>query len=531
MKRWNGWGDSEKTYPLAASAEAYLVNAVGNGDLIADASLEKMLQTVPVSRLPGHPQIQTDPQQRLEHARGQSLADWIAVHYGNIGIFPDGVAYPETREDVHSLLDLALRQHWTLIPYGGGSSVVGHINPLEGDQPILTVDMTRMNRLVNLDPVSHMATFEAGVLGPEIEEVLGSQGYTLGHFPQSFEYSSLGGWVATRSCGQQSYYYGRIDEIFLGGEMETPAGILKLPDVPASAAGPNLRQVVLGSEGRMGIITHANVRIHPQPEEEKFYAVFFPDWDSGVRSVCEIAQERVGVSLLRLNDPQETATTLALSGKARLVSLAQNGLGFMGLGPERTLMIYGLTGNPSSNQLAYRQVQSIARRRHGLAVNVVIGQMWHKTRFLTPYLRNTLWERGYALDTLETCLPWARVRPAMASIKAAIQQSIEASGENVLVFGHLSHMYEEGASLYVTYLFRRSKDPEETAHRWLVAKQSASETILQYGGTISHQHGVGTDHAPYLEAEKGALGIQAIKAVIDTFDPEHLLNPGKLVVD
>jgi alkyldihydroxyacetonephosphate synthase len=531
MKRWNGWGDPTKIYPLALSAEDYLISIVGEGESIPDAPLDQILGGVPATCLPEHPSIRTDPRERMEHARGQSLADWIAVHYGRFDVFPDGVAYPESREEVRELLDLACRQHFYVIPYGGGSSVVGHINPPQTDRPILTVDMTRMNRLLHLDSVSRMATFETGIMGPEIERVLGAQGYTLGHFPQSHEYSTLGGWVAARSCGQQSYRYGRIDEIYLGGEMESPAGPLVLPDVPASAAGPNLRQVVLGSEGRMGIFTTANVRIHPLPEEEKFYAVFFPDWQSGVDAVREIAQEGTGVSLLRLNDPDETATTLALSGKAKLVSLAQNGLSLIGMGPERTLMIYGLTGSPAANQLAYRQVQSISHRHHGFAMNYVIGEMWHKTRFTTPYLRNTLWERGYALDTLETCLPWARVMPAIAEIKASIHRSIEDSGSQVLVFAHLSHLYEEGASLYVTYLFRRTRDADETYQRWHAAKQAASETIVRHGGTISHQHGVGADHAPYLAAEKGPLGMQAIKSILLTFDPEQILNPGKLIAE
>jgi alkyldihydroxyacetonephosphate synthase len=303
----------------------------------------------------------------------------------------------------------------------------------------------------------------------------------------------------------------------------------RLPALPASAAGPDLRQVLLGSEGRLGIITRATLRIWPRPARDSFHAVFFPDWASGTRAVQSIAQAGVGVSMLRLADPVETATTLALSGKEHMVGLAERGLGLAGYGPERCLLIFGVIGPRDESWRAYHHAVEIARHYRGLVVNVVIGEMWRKTRFLTPYLRNTLWERGYALDTLETALPWSRLLPALEEIKAGLRSALEDRGEKVLAFSHLSHVYPVGSSLYVTYLWRRAQDPAETLDRWKVLKAGASQTIVRHGGTISHQHGVGTDHAPYLEAEKGALGLEAIRALCHTFDPEGMMNPGKLV--
>jgi len=302
MKRWNGWGEDSITYPLPDSAARYLASLVGEGLPLPDVFFAEALTRVPASRLPPHALIVADPVERLRHARGQSLPDWVALRSGCIGAFPDGVAYPVSDDEVRALMDFARRAGVKLIPYGGGSSVVGHINPLAGESATLTLDLSRLNRLIALDETSHLATFEAGVLGPHLEAQLRAQGYTLGHYPQSFEFSTLGGWVATRSSGQQSYHYGRIEDLFAGGHVETPIGPFDLPPLPASAAGPDLRQMVLGSEGRLGIITRATVRVRPLPNSENFYAVFFRDWKSGATAVREMAQAGVAVSMLRLSD-------------------------------------------------------------------------------------------------------------------------------------------------------------------------------------------------------------------------------------
>jgi alkyldihydroxyacetonephosphate synthase len=391
------------------------------------------------------------------------------------------------------------------------------------------MDMGRMDKLLDLDKVSHLATIQAGANGPQIEEQLKNLRYTLGHFPQSFELSTLGGWIATRSSGQQSYHYGRIENLFAGGTLETPQGTLELPPLPASAAGPDIRQMILGSEGRMGVITKAMVRVQPLPEEEGFYGAFFRDWESGAKALRTAAQEGVQVSMLRLSDPQETETTLILSGKDDLVQWADRGLNLLKYGDERCLLIYGLTGKQSQVRQAQARIKSIFRAQGGLYTGKMIGKIWEKSRFHTPYLRNTLWEAGVALDTLETALPWENILQAAEEIKANIKQAFETHNERVLVFAHLSHVYKDGASIYVTFLFRRTKDPGQLMERWQKAKRSANETILKWGGTISHQHGVGSDHAPYLAKEKGEVGMQMIRAMSKTIDPKGLLNPGKLI--
>ncbi len=546
MRRWNGWGDDATAYPLPESAAQYLETLVGAGPLLEDVSLECSLANIPASRLSPHRRLLTDPEERLRHARGQSLPDWIALRSGQIGTFPDGIAYPVSEAEVREWLDYARQTSAKVIPYGGGTSVVGHINPLPGDVPVLTLDLSRLNRLLELDETSRLATFETGIPGPEIERQLNGRGYTLGHFPQSFEYSTLGGWVATRSSGQQSYYYGRIENLFAGGHVETPLGALDLLPRPASAAGPDLCQMVLGSEGRFGIITRAILRVRPLPEEESFHAFFFHDWESGAAAVREIAQAGLRLSMLRLSNALETTTTLALSGKEALVAWAERSLSFLRYDKGRCLLIAGFTtekrGKAAREQFA--AARAIIHAHGGLWTGTSIGKMWKKSRFLTPYLRNTLWERGYALDTLETAIPWENVLATAEETQQVIRDGLAEIGERVLVFAHLSHVYKDGAGIYITYLYRRPEqraelvkarsrraDPDETLRRWQILKGAASRVIVAHGGTISHQHGVGLDHAPYLAAEKGKLGMQMLAAVHRTLDPQGVLNPGKLLED
>jgi len=527
MKRWNGWGNINTDYPVPASARSYLANLFGKLDPQPDADYETVLKSVPSSRLPGHPLVDVTAETRLTHARGQSLPDWVALRSGRIGAFPDGVAYPQTGEDVRTLLAFARVSGAKVIPYGGGTSVVGHINPSKSDLPVLTISLEHMTNLIDLDEFGNTATFEAGVTGPALEQTLAKRGYTLGHFPQSHEYSTLGGWVATRSSGQQSYKYGRIEQLFAGGRLETPRGLIELPHFPASAAGPDIKEMILGSEGRMGVITQATVKVRRVPAVEEFYGVFFPAWEAATQAVRLIAQGEIPVSMVRLSNPQETETTLILSGKS-WVGAADKGLRLIGYGDNRCLLVFGVTGAAAHVRRTRAQASSICSRHGGLFVGTVVGHTWEKSRFYSPYLRNTLWEIGVAIDTLETAIPWRNVMAASTAIPAAIVTAMETLGDKVLAFAHLSHVYRDGASIYTTFLFRRPSDPDELLAHWHAMKKAASLTIQKYGGTITHQHGIGTDLVPYLPAEKGPLGMDALRAACKSFDPDGMMNPGKL---
>lgn len=425
MRRWNGWGDDSVGYPLPEAAERYLTQTLGLRVSDQDAVFEDVLTSLPPTRLPSNSLVNRKPDVRLRHARGQSLPDWIAMRAGMPGTVPDGVAFPESARQVRSLLKYAREHHTQLIPYGGGTSVVGHINPLPKYGPALTVSMRRLNRLLKVDEDSHLATFEAGASGPEIEHQLNQHGFTLGHYPQSWEYSTLGGWIATRSSGQQSFCYGRIEDLFRGASLETPNGILSIPVNPASAAGPDLRQLVLGSGGRMGLITHATLRVRALPQEEQFLGAFFPDWDSGMAAARVIGQQRVRLSMLRLSDAQETETLLALTGRDRLLRVAEWGLRGLGHGPKRCLMIYALTGAPADTRLTRSHAHGIFRYHGGLPTGTYIGRAWKKSRFRSPYMRNTLWEMGVALDTLETAVSWTMFEVLRSNVLSAIQRTFE----------------------------------------------------------------------------------------------------------
>ena len=534
MRRWNGWGETTTSYPLPENAGAFLEELVGPGTPPQDAALADVVASVPDSRLPDHPLLKTDPAERLRHARGQSFPDWVALRTGRIPAFPDAVAHPVTAVEVRELIDFSQKVGAQLIPYGGGTSVVGHINvghinPLGDGPPVLTVNLQRLNRLLRFDPTNQLATFGAGIMGPDLEAQLRARGHTLGHFPQSFELSTLGGWVATRSSGQQSLRYGRIEDLFAGGSMVTPQGTLDMPPFPASAAGPDLRQLVLGSEGRLGIITEATVRVSPLPEREDFHAVFFPDFESGQTAARTMVQARLPLSMMRLSTAVETTTTLALAGHERLIGLLEQLLYLRGISDGKCLLMLGFTGSSDQVKKTRSAALEITSTYGGIHVGRQFGRQWANGRFRTPYLRNSLWEVGYAVDTLETATTWSNVPLMISAIETAIHNAIAPFDEKAHVFTHLSHVYRQGASIYTTYLFRLGADGDETLARWQAMKTAASQAIVAHKGTISHQHGVGSDHAPYLAAEKGELGIAALDALCKQFDPDGVMNPGKLI--
>ncbi len=529
MRRWNGWGDDAQNYPLTSAAKAVLEDLVGAGPQPQDMTLGALIKHVPPSRLPAHPLITTAAEERVRHARGQSFPDLIAMRSGRGLVFPDGVAYPLSSADVRALIDYGRQHDVRLIPYGGGTSVVGHVNPEPSPQPVLTVNLSHLNQLLAFDPTERLARFGAGVAGPDLEAQLRAQGYTLGHFPQSFEYSTLGGWIATRSSGQQSLGFGRIEQLWAGGHVETPSGALELPSFPASAAGPDLREMLLGSEGRMGIISEATVRVRPLPPVDDVHAVFFPTWEQAELGARAIVQAGVPLSMLRLSTPTETMTNLALAGHRRLIGLLERGLSLRHVGSEKCVLMVGVMGQPAQARLSLKVALGLAREHGGVAVGRFMGRQWQKNRFRAPYLRNTLWALGYGVDTLETATTWHNVTPLLKAVEGALHGALAGEDQPVHVFTHLSHLYTTGSSIYTTYVFRLGQDADATLARWHTLKTAASRAIVAHGGTISHQHGVGVDHRPYLVAEKGALGLQAIAALTTTFDPGGLLNPGKLI--
>ena len=530
MQRWNGWGDENIYLELPTRALRMLHDLIGKGQGRPDYPREKFIKRMPESRLNSHPLISLDPKLRLDHAHGQSFPDWIGLRGGKLRRFPDGVALPTTAAEIQELLKFAIDNNAVVIPYGGGTSVVGHLEVPETRRPVLSLSLERFNRLTDLDSNSRLATFESGIRGPQLEYQLNSRGFILGHYPQSFEYSSLGGWVVTRSSGQQSRHYGRIEQLFAGGEVLTPRGTLKLPPFPASAAGPDLRQILLGSEGKMGVLTKVVVKIVALPEKDDVYGVFFPSWERAFHAVQSIAGTDITFSMMRLSNPAETMTNLALSGKGRQTALLIRYLRLRGISEKTACMcLVGFTGSRRLTAAARRAAFSIIRRHNGICVGKPMGNAWKRNRFQSAYLRNTLWDLGYAADTLETAITWDKVTPAMKAIEKSLHDALKPDNQRIHVFSHLSHVYPSGSSIYTTFLFRLAATPSETLEVWKRLKQSASQTITAAGGTISHQHGVGTDHKKYMTAEKGAIGIQTLEQMFNYLDPKKQMNPGKLL--
>ena len=529
MRRWNGWGDESFSMEAPGSGLEFLRSKVTPGSVLADIDLASVCAQVPDSRLPTHLLIDTDAETRVRHARGQSLPDWLAMRSGDFGVFPDGVAFPESTEQVQELMKLAYEKDFIVIPYGGGTSVVGHINPLAGDRAVLTIDMGHMNKLMALNEESQIATFGAGTPGPQVEAQLRAKGYTLGHYPQSWELATVGGWVASRSSGQQSLRYGRIEQMFAGCTMVSPKGNLEVPTIPASSAGPDVREMVLGSEGRMGIISEVQMRVTPIAQKEQFFVVFLPSFESAKSAVREIVQNKIPLSMLRVSNALETETQLKLAGHEKQIGLLESYLSLRGVKDGKCMVTFGVTGNLGQNKLSLSQARKIFKSFGAVNGPKMMGAKWAENRFKFPYLRENLWLEGYAVDTFETATDWENVTDLMLTMEKAVRDSLKDEDVQPHVYTHLSHMYAQGCSIYTTYIFPNAQSYEATLNRWKKIKAAACETLATGRSTISHQHGVGKDHAPYLTAEKGVLGMGAIKSLLGFFDPKQKLNPGTLV--
>ena len=533
--RWNGWGNVSINKKVSPHGAKLIKSHIGKTKKLSSISLQKVLKTVPKSRLPAAmielDTVSVDNEVRLRHARGQSFPDWIAMHGGDFGAFPDGVAHPQSTADVETLLKLASEYDLIVIPFGGGTSVAGHINPQKGSRPVLTIAMSRMDQLIDLDIESQIATFGAGTQGPAVEAQLNAHGYRLGHYPQSWELSTLGGWIAARSSGQQSLGYGRIEQMFAGGTLVTPQGVLNIADIPASAAGPDLREMMMGTEGRAGIFTEVKMRVQSQPEEELFKVVFLPNWEAGKEVLRQAVQKNIPLSMLRLSNAVETDAHLHLGTTPSQFLAINTYLKARGLGSQKVMLTYGLSGDKAQNALALAQFKNLLKQHGGISGKLanLMGKIWSHGRFKFPYLRGTLWEKGIMVDTFETATNWHNIDEQMQQMQAAVQTALADEGEAVMAFTHISHVYKQGASLYTTYFFRAAQDHASTLSRWQKIKHAASSSLANGKATISHQHGVGRDHAPYLTAEKGKLGIQVTRDMLKSLDPDQRMNPGVLI--
>lgn len=487
-----------------------------------------------ISRIVGEENWSSSHQARLFHAVGKSYPELIRIRLKQVDKAPDAVVFPGREEEIFELMDLAARYRLAIIPFGGGTTVVGGVAPSspEGFYGTLCINLKRMNRLLHLDEKSMTATFEAGIMGPELEKVLNERGFTLGHFPQSFEFSSLGGWIATRSAGQKSTGYGKIEHMVVSLRVVTPVGVVETLAVPASASGPSLKELLVGSEGVYGLITRATMRIHPLPEKIEHLGLIFPSFPEGIEAIREILQKGLRPVTVRLSDPPETEASLALREvkeglKETFTRLALSFLRRRGYIPGGSLLILGVEGEEKEVERTVKECVRIARRYRGLNLGRGVGESWYKERFLLPYLRDDLITWGVMVDTLETATLWSNLLDLYNRVKEAIARAIEETGSPAFVMCHISHCYPEGASLYYTFLGRQLWGRE--IEQWWHVKRAATEAIMAGKGTVSHHHSVGLDHKPWIEREHGKIGIEALRSVKNLLDPYGIMNPGKLL--
>lgn len=473
--------------------------------------------------------VTIDAADRLVHALGKSYSDLIRMRQGRIKSAPDAVVFPEREEQILSVLQLAANRGWAIVPFGGGTSVVGGVEPLSNGRPVLTVDLRRMNRVLSIDGISNTARIEAGIRGPELEARLNANGFTLGHFPQSFEFSTLGGWIATRSAGQNSTKYGKIEHMVVSLRMVTFDGVLDSPVVPVDAVGPSLLQCLIGSEGTLGVITQAVVRLNRIPQYRSFATYLFPAFVSGVDAVRDMVQADLRPAILRLSDPQETAMALLISKPPHPSFKLRLGYWYVRLRgfdlKHGALLILIFEGERNLMSAARRETHRFLRS--GLSLGGHPARMWMESRFQLPYLRDDLIDHSVMVDTLETAAPWEKLQGLYGAVRQTLSELILKTAPGALVFAHLSHAYPDGASLYFTFMARQQAGRE--LEQWQRVKEEATETILKYGGALSHHHGIGSMHKPWMGSYLGPESLKFLQHMKEKMDPKNIMNPGKLL--
>jgi alkyldihydroxyacetonephosphate synthase len=548
--KWWGWGEEHIafTHTDKPALGPFVRERLGvDLDRAKTAPPDFASLDVPPSRCPaplrerlvaivGADHVSEEPLARVVHAYGKSLRDLVRVRRNELARIPDVVVEPVDEDEVVELLRTALDADAVVIPFGGGTNIAGSLEAeADEERPIISVDLGRMDRVLDLDPVSGLARVQAGVLGPALEAQLEQQGHTLGHFPDSFAHSTLGGWVATRSSGMQSDKYGDIADITRGVRVVMPDGVLAVRPVPSTSTGPSVREMILGSEGRLGIITEVTVHVHRIPEERVILGYFFPSWTASLQAMRAIAASDAAPSVTRVSDPNETQFSLTtkkaptLADKAKSAALKQYLRRRKGYDLDQACLSFiGFEGGKQHVAQQKRIVGRIVSEHGGVCVGRSPGELYDQKKFDTPYIRDFLLDRGVYADVSETSAPWAGLEPLYDAVVAAAGKAFATIGTRGWIMCHLSHSYHAGACLYFTFAFTPN-DATDGLAQYDVVKRAVQQAFVDNGATLSHHHGVGTEHAPWLEADISAAGVTMVRALLDGVDPGHNLNPGKIV--
>jgi alkyldihydroxyacetonephosphate synthase len=532
--KWWGWGDPETLPELDEVALGALHERIGELTPQPKAAELEDFSLPPAEQLPealfdavGPEGVFTSLEDRVRHATGCGYADLARLRFGSLDAAPDAVVLPGSAAQLRSVLEVCAAEGVAVVPFGGGTSVVGGVAPERGPHArLISLDLARLDD-VEVDRRSLIARLGAGLRGPEAEAALNRDGVVLGHFPQSFEYATIGGFAATRSAGQASSRYGRFDDLVSSVRLIAPAGEMRTLETPHTAAGPALRELIVGSEGTLGVIPDVTVRVRPAPSVRRYEAWIAEDFESGTEIVRALAQGSGLPDVIRVSDEEETWVSLTIQGPRGLTGALFGR--YLGLRRRAggCLMIVGHEGSQES--VARRRALAVRELRAGGAAYLgqAAGRRWEHGRFQGPYLRDTLMEMGAMVETLETSHTWSNLLALHRSVGEAIRESLAGQGTPGLVFCHLSHAYPDGASLYFTFIARTRSGAE--IEQWRQVKRAASEAIAAAGATITHHHAVGIDHAPYMEAEVGRTGLDSLRALKAELDPAGVMNPSKLI--
>jgi alkyldihydroxyacetonephosphate synthase len=527
-----GWGEPGAGPALPAHADAFLRDELGvpGGVVESPVALEDVRlrePSLPASLRRGLDGIELadDRASRVLRCRGKSYLDLLAQRAGECETAPDAVVRPTTHEEVEVVLRACAEADVAVVPFGGGTSVVGGLEAArDGFDGVVSLDLARMDRLVSVDARSLTAVLEPGIRLPEADRALREHGLTLAHVPQSYEWATVGGCVATRSAGQSSTGNGRIDENVVALRCATPAGELATLGVPASAAGPSLRELMIGSEGALGVITRVALHVRALPEAHRYEGWLARSFAHGCELLRELEQSGLSPDVARLSDETETRVGLAMAGPGgvarRAGVAATRALGY----EEGCLIVVGWEGEAGTIAARRRPAANLLRREGALPAGRGAGEGWARTRFAGPHLRDDLLDRGVLVETLETAASWTE----LGRVRDAVAGALRGALERPVVGCHVSHLYATGASLYFTVLAAR--DAADPVAQWRRAKAAAGDAIAACGATITHHHAVGRDHVPWLAAEHGALGVELLRTVKDRCDPAGIMNPGVLVI-
>ena len=544
--KWWGWGWEDRSRPIEGFP---LLWRYLQSRLRIDPSVRRPVPSIEQVHAPpsllspdelaeleavvGEGNLSAEHRDRVMHAAGRSYPDLMRLRSGTLFRAPDAVLYPEDSDAVSAVLELAARRRYAVIPFGGGTSVVGGVDPLADGTyaATLTLDLRRMNRVTSIDEASGLVVAQPGIRGPLLEEALQAKGLTLGHFPQSWEFSTLGGWIATRAAGGLSNRYGRIDDLVAGVRLVAPARTIDVRALPGKDHGPDLLQLVLGSEGVLGVITEATVRAHPAPLARSFASRLFRSFEEGIAALRAMARDDARPDMTYLSDAEETRFAMAQAdldpdrpGGVR--GLPLRGLARMGYSPQsQSLLLLAFEGSP--RRVARRRRAALRHARPAVGLGAGPAKRWHAERFETPYLRDSLIDHGILIDTVETAAPWSGLLGVYRAAGKALQEALWEHAGAGLVLCHISHVYADGASLYFTF-FGQAREGREIA-QWEAIKEAVTRAIVGAGGALSHHHGIGADHAPYLAQVVGGDGVLVLRALKRELDPEGILNPGKLL--